>query len=103
MQTPAAKLTLVFVHGSWHNPNFFAGVRCTLEERGYSTRCPDMPTDGPERLAKSLADDAACVSAEVAICTDQGADVILILHSYGGLPGSQVLESFCAAMWPCTL
>ena len=54
-----------------------------------------MPTDGAKRAHMKLVDDAESVRAEIVRLSDDGRDVILVMHSYGGLPGSQVHTQLC--------
>lgn len=36
--------------------------------------------------------DAGVIKSEVLRAVDRGSDVVLVMHSYGGQPGSQVLD-----------
>ncbi|KAH8594378.1 alpha beta-hydrolase [Bisporella sp. PMI_857] len=92
------KPTVLFVHGSWHSPKHFESVRKLVEESGYPTECPLQPTFDakPAPPLISLADDVKVIQDLLTKLIDQeGKDVIVAMHSYGGVVGSEaVLESY---------
>jgi pimeloyl-ACP methyl ester carboxylesterase len=66
--------TVVLVHGAFADASGFAGVIRELESAGHSAIAPPNPL-------RSLASDAAAVSAVVAAISGP---VVLVGHSYGG-------------------
>jgi pimeloyl-ACP methyl ester carboxylesterase len=79
--------TLLFVHGAWHGPWCWEPVRKLLEERGWTTVAVDLPTvHAPDKAKLGMAADADAVRA--AIDAIQG-DVVVVAHSYGGVPTTQ--------------
>lgn len=95
---PSTKPTVVFIHGSWHSPKHFEPVRAIFEANGYSTECPLQPcfNANPGPPITSLEDDVKAIQALLTtLVDDQGKDIIVAMHSYGGVVGSQsVLESW---------
>ena len=75
MAQEAAKPTIVLVHGAFADSSGWNGVIAGLNRDGYATIAAANPL-------RSLADDAAAVSAVVKSIPG---DVVLVGHSYGGL------------------
>lgn len=73
--TPAAKPTVVLVHGAWADASSFAPVTRLLQDDGYTVLAAPNPLRG-------LASDAASVAAFVNQATT--GPVVLVGHSYGG-------------------
>ena len=79
--------TLLFVHGAWHGSWCWEQVRQTLHDRGWTTAAVDLPTvHAPDKAALGMAADADAVRA--AIDAIDG-DVVVVAHSYGGVPATQ--------------
>jgi pimeloyl-ACP methyl ester carboxylesterase len=79
--------TLLFVHGAWHGPWCFEPLRRILGERGWATSAVELPTvHAPGKAALGLADDAAAVRAAVDAVDGP---VVVVAHSYGGVPATQ--------------
>ncbi|KIW98009.1 uncharacterized protein Z519_01593 [Cladophialophora bantiana CBS 173.52] len=77
---------VIFVlHGAWHGPVYFEPVKSKLEALGFTMVCPQQPSTGGIPPTTTLYDDAAHVRAELEQLVDQGEDVVLVLHSYGGM------------------
>ena len=84
--------TIVFAPGAWHLPSCFDIVRADLESRGWSTEGVTYPSVGAEPPNKGLADDTAAVRLVLERLVDQGKQIILVGHSYGGLAGGMASE-----------
>jgi hypothetical protein len=79
--------TLVFVHGAWHGPWCWAPVRQILGERGWTTVAPELPTvHAAGKAALGMMADADAVRAAVDAADG---DVVVVAHSYGGVPATQ--------------
>lgn len=94
-----ADLVLLLVPGSFAVPalyedNALKGVK----ERGYDIRCLHMPTvglaprEGRPGSPPTMYDDAAFIASEAERLSDEGKDVIIIGHSYGGIPVTQSIR-----------
>jgi pimeloyl-ACP methyl ester carboxylesterase len=82
-----ARPTLLFVHGAWHGSWCWEPVRQILHERGWTTVAIDLPTvHAAGKAALGMAADADAVRA--AIDAIDG-DVVVVAHSYGGVPTTQ--------------
>jgi pimeloyl-ACP methyl ester carboxylesterase len=78
---------LAFVHGAWHGSWCWEPVRQILTERGWTTTAVDLPTvHAPDKAAQGMAADAAAVRAAVDAIDG---DVVVVAHSYGGVPATQ--------------
>lgn len=81
---------LVYVlHGAWHGPAYFDTVRLKFQALGYTMVCPQQPSTGALPPTKTLHDDAAHVRAELELLIEHGQEVVLVMHSYGGMVGTQ--------------
>lgn len=88
--------TFVFVHGAWHLPNYFDGVRGQLKALGLESEAVRLPSVGvPEthgaKTQPGLDADAAAVRHVLHRLLADGKQVVLCVHSYGGLVGAQAL------------
>ncbi|KAH8695864.1 hypothetical protein GQ44DRAFT_133801 [Phaeosphaeriaceae sp. PMI808] len=81
----AAKPTLVFTPGTWHNSGAFDIVRSRLCAKGYSTTAIDLPSVGAEPPIVSLDTDAATLRSTLQTLADKGEEIVLVVHSYGGI------------------
>lgn len=84
MSTPTA----VLVHGAWHGPWVWDDVRRHLDAAGIPSATVALPSVG-DRLG-GLADDVAAVSA---VLDELTGPFVLIGHSYGGVPITEVAAS----------
>jgi len=88
-----AKPTLFLVHGSWHCPEHYDLLIPALSHLGYKAAAVSLPsTQSAEDPPHTLADDTAAVREVVLRELDQGNDVVVVSHSYGGCPANNALE-----------
>ncbi|PVI02277.1 alpha/beta-hydrolase [Periconia macrospinosa] len=87
-----SKPTIVFAPGAWHTPDCFDIAREQLHQRGWETEAVAYPSVGAEPPNKGLADDTAALRATLEKLADDGKEIVLIVHSYGGLVGQNALE-----------
>ena len=83
------KPVIYVVAGAWHGPIFFDEVKMKFQALGYTMICPQMPSIDAAPPTKTLHDDAAFVRAELELLIESGKEVLLVLHSYGGMVGTQ--------------
>jgi alpha-beta hydrolase superfamily lysophospholipase len=92
----AKKPSLVFCPGAWHLPSCFTPTVDLLSAAGYNTSLVSLPSVGSElRGEEPLQNwdaDVAAVRATVLSHVNRGEDVVLIVHSYGGLVGSEAAK-----------
>ena len=88
------KPVVLFVHGSWHSPAHFKPVTDLFQSKGYRTVCPCLPTFNPPKPTVALPDDAACIGSELKkLIEDEQEDVIVAMHSYGGVVGTEAVKA----------
>ena len=90
-----SKPSIIFVPGSYVLLPVYQPLFDAVSKAGYEIKAIHAPTiglssrqgrDGP---APSMYDDAAVIAQEAEKLADQGKDVILMGHSYAGIPMSQ--------------
>jgi pimeloyl-ACP methyl ester carboxylesterase len=90
--SPTTKPTIVLIPSSFC-PSALLWDKTVdiLHSSGYDTIAIELPTVGPPSTApgKTMLDDAAQIHGIVEALADEGKDVMLVMHSYGGIPGTQ--------------
>lgn len=86
--------TILFTPGAWHGTWAFDTVRSELEALGYPTDAVALPSVGSSNSSVGIADDAAALASELATLTDAGKNVVMVVHSYGGMVGSAAVEGY---------
>ncbi|KAI0100527.1 Alpha/beta hydrolase fold-1, partial [Nemania sp. FL0031] len=90
-----SKPYFVLVTGSFAPPLFYDNLVEGITAKGYDIKVLHLPTvglgpgqgrDGP---APSMHDDAAYIAKEVEALADEGRKIILVAHSYGGMPATE--------------
>lgn len=85
----SSKPTFVLVPGAWHQPDYLAQIGAYLLDHGYPSVAVRTPSVGSDPPATTRAVDTDAVSAAVTKILDAGKDVILLMHSYAGGPGTE--------------
>jgi pimeloyl-ACP methyl ester carboxylesterase len=85
----ATKPVIYVLHGAWHGPAYFDSIKQKLEGQGYTVICPQQPTTGCAPPNLTLYDDVAHVKPELESLIGDGQDVLVVMHSYGGLVGTE--------------
>ncbi|KAI0427913.1 Alpha/beta hydrolase fold-1 [Xylaria sp. FL1042] len=84
--------TVFFTPGAWHGPWVFDLVRNALSERGFRTDATSLATAGSTDPSVGISDDAAKVRLALTKLIDDGKEVVLVAHSYGGVVASNAVE-----------
>lgn len=85
--------TIVIVPGAWHSPEAFGQIISLLEKDGYKVVTFQLPSVDPDPEDIPLTHDIETVrSALVKEIEGAGNDVLLVAHSYGGVPASRALD-----------
>ncbi|KAL9622886.1 MAG: hypothetical protein Q9160_002812 [Pyrenula sp. 1 TL-2023] len=88
----ATNPVFVLLHGAWHTPNCFNSIVPLLEKDGFAVVCPQLPSAGADPPAPNFDADIAAIRAAVIPLLDDGRDVVVVMHSYSGIPGGTALE-----------
>ncbi|KAJ3571537.1 hypothetical protein NPX13_g5339 [Xylaria arbuscula] len=78
----------ILAHGSWHKPYMYDPLRKALAERGFTLITPVLPTMGNDATGIAWEADVQVILDEAKALFAKGREVILIGHSYGGVPAS---------------
>ena len=87
----AAKPSYISVPGSWHSAETWSKVTTLLEEQGLHTCSVTLPTTSGDVTAE-FGDDVKAVQTAIHDQTKQNRDVVLVLHSYGGVVGQSAVK-----------
>lgn len=93
------KPTILIVPGSFSPAFFYHGIIAELNAKGFEAFVYDLPSasrKAPEPAA-TMADDAALFNEKATRLADEGKDVVLLVHSYGGIVGSECLKGLSRA------
>jgi pimeloyl-ACP methyl ester carboxylesterase len=97
--------TYVLVHGAWCTGEIWSEVAETLRTKGHHAEVVDLlPSVGPRPEGLG---DLAADAAHLRELLDDLDDVVLVAHSYGGFPVTEVADHpavrhtvYLAAFWP---
>ncbi|GJC95751.1 FAD binding domain-containing protein [Colletotrichum higginsianum] len=84
--------TVVFTPGAWHGPQSFDLVRAGLTLKGYESEAITLPSVGAEPATVGLEEDAAVLRSTIETLADAGKEVVVVVHSYGGMVGANAVE-----------
>src|SRR5690242_14165031 len=87
------KPTIVAVHGAWHSPECWQPLTEILQTHGYSVRAVALPSvvDEGAQPPSDPRDDIAAVR-EAILAVLEGSDVLVVPHSYGGIPTTSAVK-----------
>ncbi|KAJ5640035.1 uncharacterized protein N7484_007897 [Penicillium longicatenatum] len=84
--------TILFVPGAWHNPDCYDPVVQRLEAVGYKTDKVHLPTVDPPTHYLDFSADVSRIRAQIEHAVNEGRDVVVVAHSYGGLPSNEAIK-----------
>lgn len=86
------KPAMVIAHGAWHVPAHYEPMAKPLREAGYEVIIPQHKSVGAESdPGNALQKDAAAIADILRELLVSGKDIILVMHSYGGIAGSEAV------------
>lgn len=89
----SSKPVIVLIHGAWHIPEVWDKVKDRLEAAGYEVYAPQLLTVvGPEPVNHTWRVDVAVIHDLVTPLFNQGRQVVVVAHSYGGLVATASVE-----------
>ncbi|KAM0720982.1 hypothetical protein Q7P37_003267 [Cladosporium fusiforme] len=89
--------TLVFVPGAWHKATCYDRVIEPLREK-HNINCVAVTLPSTTGNAEAtFKDDVDAVRTAIATETTAGRDVIVVVHSYGGIVGESAVKGFTQA------
>jgi len=93
----ASKPTVIFVPGAWHTPEGYGKVMGLLEKEGYKCIGVNLASVGAEPPLKDTSEDIKVIRNAIASEVEQEHDVVVAVHSYGGVPGCDAIKGFTRA------
>lgn len=89
------KPTIICLHGAYHPPACYDGIRTRLEAAGFEVVLPRNASLGKDTNG-SFEDDTAVVRKAVKTLVNQGKEVVIAAHSYGGFVGMNAAKGLTA-------
>lgn len=84
--------TVVLIPGAWHTPEAYEELTPFLDVAGFPHVSVSLPSVGVSPGVEDFGPDVAAVRSAVSLLADQCKDVVILMHSYGGLPGTEALK-----------
>lgn len=96
------ELSLIFAPGAWYPPTAFDSIITQLRQHGHISHCQTIafPSIQQATTVKDLQPDIEATRALVEPEADAGRDVVLVVHSWVGLPVNSALGGH---YWASTL
>ena len=91
------KPTIVIVPGAWHLPIHFQPLTSRLEKAGYTVHALHLPSIGDNPTTVDFSEDVELIRDTIQQATDQGDDVVVVVHSAGGVTGSEGTQGLSKA------
>ncbi|KAI7531587.1 hypothetical protein KC331_g14027 [Hortaea werneckii] len=87
--------TIILVHGAYHSSSHFDKLASCLQRAGYEVEAVDLPSVGIEQdPGDALRRDTTAVLHAIEKLTNERKNVVVFMHSYGGVCGSEAAASF---------
>lgn len=87
--TMASNTTFILVPGAWHPAASFNPIIGPLKDAGYDVRAIELPSFATEPPLDDFRPDVDLISREIEDAADKGQDVVVFMHSYGGIVGAE--------------
>ena len=88
-----ASTVVILVPGAWHSPRHYDLVFEELRQEGFHAICERNPScDCTNPDDTSTAGDASAIRRSIISRLNQGSEVVVIMHSYGGCPGAAAAQ-----------
>jgi len=87
-----SKPIFVCVPGASHSPQIYEPLKAALALYGYTAVPLALPSVGGNPPTYDFSEDVVAIRNLVTQIVESGADVIVVMHSYGGLPGAEALH-----------
>lgn len=84
-----SKPTYVLLPGAWHSPDIYKDVVDSLAKHGYPAISLRLPSFDATPAHYDFSADVAAIRTCLDELVSQDKDVILVVHSYAGLPGGE--------------
>lgn len=92
MTTP--KPTILLIPGAWHQGSTFEPVANIFRARGYEAETITLPSAGGPASTTAYDDAAYIQNTYLKPLVGQEKEVVLVMHSYAGVPGTESVKGF---------
>lgn len=89
-----SKPTILLVGGAWHTADYLKPLATMLEAAGYPAIALGLPSVGADPSKPDFRDDVAIIHSTVSELISEGKQVVAVMHSYGGIAGTEALQGF---------
>lgn len=96
MSHSGEKPAVLLVHGAWHTASCWDPLRAELKKLSYPTEAVQLKSSG-SAVTSHLEDTAIVRKVLEALIMSGGKSVILVMHSYGGVAGTNAVHGLEAA------
>ena len=87
-QDSPSKPTIVLVHDAFHTPSHLEPLARELRDAEYSVLIPQLPSSSSNHQQDVFEVDVRAICASSKPEVERGMNIVLVLHGYGGFPGS---------------
>lgn len=82
----------ICIPGASHTPVIYEPLKVALASYNYTCIPLALPSVGGDPPTYDFTQDVRAIRECVTQIVDSGADVIMVFHGYGGLPGAEALQ-----------
>jgi pimeloyl-ACP methyl ester carboxylesterase len=83
--------TFLLIPGAWHLPAYFDPVISYLSNHHYPSVAVTLPDVNSSPAATSIQSDVSVAADALTALLNNGSDVIVVMHSYGGMVGTDAV------------
>lgn len=84
--------TIILVPGAWHKAELYAPLLNSLTRMRFPVVAPSLPSVGG--TSDNFDDDVRLIREAIAAEVLEGHDIIMVMHSYGGMVGSAAVKGY---------
>lgn len=84
--------TIVIFPGACQTPAHYQPLASALQTANFTVSVVPLPSLGASLGWKDFSEDVTAIRKVVSDLVDEGTEVIVLMHSYGGMPGSAALR-----------
>ncbi len=93
----STKPAIVIVPGAYYEQWHYRHLHAGLESAGYAVTTVSLPSVGGEHPQRDQQADIAAIASAIQQYLSVDKDVVLVMHSYGGIPGGSACKGLLPA------
>ena len=90
----SSKPTFLLLPGGFQVPSIYDPIRASLSQHSYPSTSPSLPSNSKVAIKDPNADVIAIQAALTELIDVEAKDVVVVVHSYSGLPGTEAVKGF---------